>query len=167
MKPAHVVLGALVRPNGAPSDALMRRALTGAQAVLSKQATILILSGGGVPSEAAVAADIVEARGVPASRLRLEEDARNTVENIAHAWALAWDEGYHGLVLITDRTHLPRALLIARILGVPATGLAAEDSGYPRDPKAETKAALREVAVTPMSVFRAVRWRLNEMMQRP
>ncbi len=167
MKPAHVVLGALVRANGAPSDALMRRSLTGAEAILRKQATILILSGGGVPSEAAVAADIVEARGVPASRLRLEEDARNTVENITNAWALAWEEGYHGLVLITDRTHLPRALLIARILGVPATGYVAEDHGYPPDPKAQAKSALRELASTPLSVMRAVRIRLGEMLQRP
>lgn len=166
MKPAHVVLGALVRSNGAPSDALMRRSLTGAEAILSKQATILILSGGGVPSEAAVAADIVEARGVPASRLRLEEDAHNTVENISNAWALAWDEGYHGLVLITDRTHMPRALLIARILGVPATGLVAEDSGYPPDPKAQAKSALREIASMPLSVFRAAKLRVQDMLDR-
>lgn len=160
MKTAHVVLGARVRSNGAPSDALMRRALAGAEAVLRKEATVLILSGGGVPSEAAVAADIIEARGVPSSRLRLEEDADNTVEDIANAWALAWDEGYHGLVLITDKTHLPRALLIARLLGVPATGLGAPDNGYPLGPQAQAKAAANELASLPLSIYRALRHRL-------
>ena len=157
---AHVVLGARVRPNGQPSAALVRRALTGARAIETKEATLLILSGGGIPSEAAVAAELVEAAGIPPARLRLDEDARDTVENIVNAWAIAQAEGYAGLVLISDRTHLPRALLVARVLGVPARGLAPDAKSHPVAPKAQAKAALRELVSLPTTLIRATRARI-------
>ena len=160
MRYAHVVLGARVSAGGNASPALTRRALAAAELANTGDAQLLILSGGGIPSEAMVASEIIAREGGDPSLMRLDEDAANTFENIVNAWAIAREEGKIGLVLISDTAHLPRAKLIAKILGIPARGYPVPARfGVPAfQPLA--KLVIREAISTPNSVLRALMHRL-------
>ena len=114
-----IVLGAAVWPDG-PSPTLRRRALHGAGLVLSGEAALLVGTGGiGLhpPAEGALIARIARAQGVPEDALRAETTSRTTWENLANARPLLPGPD---VLVVTDRWHMPRALMIARRLGLRA-----------------------------------------------
>ena len=150
---AIVVLGARVLPDGRPSPALVRRVLAGVAAWRETPESALVLTGGSVghpTAEAEVAAALARAEGVPASALVLERRSRTTLENLTQAAALI---GPRPMIVVTDRYHLPRALLAARILGLRAEGRPVP--GGPRGLGALRRAA-REWAALPVTAARAL-----------
>ncbi len=113
-----IVLGARVRADGSASEALRRRAEHGVKLFHQRRIDRIILSGGinGAPAtEASVMRQICLENGMPASRIRTEEKARTTKENIDFSLELLPYGA--SAVLITDQFHAPRARLIARRLG--------------------------------------------------
>ena len=161
MNYAHVMLGAKVSASGVPSNALRRRAWTAAQEALSGRATLVILSGGGVPSEAMVALELLRDEHVPPELVHLEEDASTTYENILLSWEIAQAAGYSGLVLVTDGYHLPRARIAASILGIPVQGLPVLSEVLPPPPIDKLRAIGREILATPGTVSAALTHRLG------
>ncbi len=132
-----LILGARVLPDGSPSPALKRRALHAAGLYRSGHVDRLIASGAGTGaplSEARAAHDLCRAEGVPEDRIRLEETARSTYENIKASLPLIAPG--EEVVLITDRYHAPRARLVARRLGLDATSAAPSLRGAPLVPLA-------------------------------
>ncbi|MEU6235599.1 YdcF family protein [Kitasatospora sp. NPDC047058] len=118
-------------------------------------APLLLVTGGKGPldacTEAAAMARWLTARGVPAERVRREERAANTTENLRFSAALMAAErpGYRCTV-VTSGFHVPRSALAARRAGVPgrvagADGLLAHGP-YP---------LLREVVATALLYPRA------------
>ncbi|UWQ11710.1 YdcF family protein [Aliiroseovarius crassostreae] len=114
-----LVLGAKLSPDGRATGALRRRAGHAAQLWHRGEIDLIVVSGG-VPqsgiTEASVMADLLRETGVSEERIILEDQARNTWENIALSRPLI-PEGAE-ITLITDSYHAPRARLMARRQGV-------------------------------------------------
>ncbi|MFE6053029.1 YdcF family protein [Kitasatospora sp. NPDC056446] len=94
-------------------------------------APLVLVTGGKGPhercTEAAAMARYLIARGVPAERIRREERAVNTAENLRFSAALMAAErpGYRCTV-VTSGFHTVRSALAARRAGAPAEVLAAD-----------------------------------------
>ncbi len=119
---AIVVLGA-AQYNGRPSPVFAAR-LEAARALFASGAGRLILVTGGKQngdrySEGEAGCAYLARKGVPKSQLRCETSSRSTWENLLAAKRIL--RGYE-LVLVTDAPHLPRALLLARKLGLKVRG---------------------------------------------
>ncbi|MDH6711137.1 uncharacterized SAM-binding protein YcdF (DUF218 family) [Kitasatospora sp. MAA19] len=129
-----VVLGAALDgcepgpPLAARLDAALER-LTAEEA--AGHTPLLLVTGGKGPheecTEAAAMARYLAARGVPADRIRREERAVNTVENLRFSAALMAAErtGYRCTV-VTSGFHTVRAALAAHRAGAPARVLGAD-----------------------------------------
>lgn len=153
--PVALVLGAAVGPGGLPSPALRGRALHAAGLVLAGRAGHLLACGGARgpgPAEAAVIAALARAAGVPDGRISCEDRSRTTEENLAFARPILAGLGDPPVVIVTDRFHARRALLIAAAMGLAATADCPEPGATP--PLRRLRNALRE------ALARArVRWR--------
>lgn len=68
-------------------------------------------------SEATAMRDFLQALGVPKSTVTLEENSKNTIENIAFVRRLIGDKP---VALVTSAYHMPRALRLARTIGLKA-----------------------------------------------
>ncbi|MDF2233250.1 YdcF family protein [Albimonas sp. CAU 1670] len=125
MTEALVVLGAALRPDGRPSPALTRRIETAARLFAAGRAPWALVSGGpargGVSEAEAMRRALVE-RGVPEAAILVEDRARDTLENARFAIPILRAAGVRRAVLVTDRVHMPRALAVFRLLGMPAAG---------------------------------------------
>jgi uncharacterized SAM-binding protein YcdF (DUF218 family) len=161
--PAVLVLGAAVRPGGLPSPALRRRALHGAGLVTAGRAGHLVACGGRGrhgPAEAEVIAALAHAAGVPADCISLEDRSTDTEGNLALARPiLAW-LGDPAVVIVTDRFHAPRALLIARAMGLSATADCPPPGGTPPLRRAWLHA--REAGALVRSLWRRARGRYRQ-----
>ncbi|MEM7642393.1 MAG: YdcF family protein [Pseudomonadota bacterium] len=154
---AAIVLGAAVRPDGTPSATLALRVSHAVGLQADGHVDLLIFTGAAGthgPPEAHVARDLAVAHGVPADAIRTETISRTTVENLVEARKLL--PARAKVVLVSNRWHLPRARVAARLLGLDATG-----SGPPgAAPMATTaRAILREAVATPLTVLRACKAR--------
>jgi uncharacterized SAM-binding protein YcdF (DUF218 family) len=114
--------------DGRPDDdfrARLRR--VHALAVRGEASRVLLLGGGDQPSEAAVAARELQQMGWPPRvPLVLEDESRDTLENLRHARRLLGDAG--GVPwLLSNRYHLARCSLLAECIGLRHALCAAED----------------------------------------
>ncbi len=128
-----IVLGCQVRGE-TPSRQLYYR-IEAADAYLKAHPdAVAVLSGGMGPDEGITEAECMyrclTARGIDPSRLYRETESSNTLENLRFSAALMEREGLSGPVLIvTNGFHVYRALKMAKDVGLPAEGLAAESDG--------------------------------------
>ncbi|OOY05650.1 YdcF family protein [Thioclava sp. F28-4] len=117
---AILILGAAVWADGLPSPSLQRRTRHAASLWHSGAAERVICCGGvgrHPPSEAEVMSRILRAEGVEAEAISLEDRSTSTYENIGFARAhLESDE----VIIVTDPYHAPRAVMIARQMGLQA-----------------------------------------------
>jgi len=119
-----VIFGAAVRQGGRPSTTLVLRT-EAAAAFAARFAEPLFVPTGGVgrfaPSEASMMARLLESRGVPASRILLEETGTDTLSSARAIVALLHGRGSAAPVFVASSLyHLPRCLLLLRLLGVRA-----------------------------------------------
>jgi uncharacterized SAM-binding protein YcdF (DUF218 family) len=99
-----------------------------------KSARIVILGGRPsplLPSEAQMGRTALQAAGVPAANLILEEQSHHTLENLLHYRAAFADSRLEPVLLVTNRFHLARCALLAAGLGIPHQLCAAEDQRMP------------------------------------
>ena len=127
---AIVVLGARLDEDGAPSPAMARRTARGIALFEAGLAPLLILSGGataaGAVSEAEAMRRLALEAGVPGASMLLETASRSTWENATMTRRLMSERGLRSGLLVSDRLHLPRALLCFRRVGIQVEGRAAE-----------------------------------------
>jgi uncharacterized SAM-binding protein YcdF (DUF218 family) len=123
--------------NGQPGHAFCAR-LDRALALSADQPGLgVVVLGGittpGAPSEAAAGRRYLLAAGLPPDRIATEARSRHTLENLREFRAAFRPAGSGGppVLLVTSRTHLARALLMARGLGLPALPCAAEAGRLP------------------------------------
>lgn len=140
-----IVLGAGLRPDGTPSEALRYRLDTALAYLEGNEGTTCVVSGGQgfgeVRTEASSMAEYLCERGVDAGRIVLEERATTTDENIEYSAALIGDASA-SVGIVTNDFHLYRALAAARTHGlVDAYGIAA-----PSNPLYLPQSLLRECA---------------------
>jgi len=111
-KPAIVILGYGLQPDGSMRMILRRRVLTGlAVAQMYPQSPIIVTGGNpqnGV-SEAAQMSRMLTTLGFPANRIIVENKANSTVQNAQFSVPLAKQAGTSGIILVTSSTHQGRA----------------------------------------------------------
>ncbi len=103
---------------------LRRRVETGAAAFRRGVAPVMLLSGDGVgpePEAERMRRAALDC-GVPAAALLLEPRSNDTFENARYSAALLRRRGWGSVVLVSDRTHLPRAALLFRAAGLRIAG---------------------------------------------
>ncbi len=81
------------------------------------------------PTEAEVMAALLREAGVPDTEIRMEDTSTTTRENLRFALPILRALGTDRVVIVSDAYHLPRAKLIARRLGLEATGSAPSAQG--------------------------------------
>lgn len=144
-RPAALVLGAAVWADGQPSPTLRRRALRAA-ALWHAGVPCAIVCCGGVgrhaPSEAAVIAALLREAGVPPDALHLEAHSTTTEENIRNALPILRALGVSEVRIVTDYWHAPRAVLLARCMGLRARAAAVPWQGGRR--RFQARMILRE-----------------------
>lgn len=116
-----VVLGAAVWSRGRPSPTLDRRVRRGLELFHEGAADRLLFTGGlgrHPPAEAEVMRRIALEAGIDLTRIEVETSSRNTLENVVNSAAIMSDRGWKSAILVSDRIHLPRAMLVFRSLGI-------------------------------------------------
>lgn len=159
---ALVALGAALRPGGRPSPALTRRIETAARLFAAGRAPLVLVTGGatgaGPLSEAEAMRRALAALGVPEAAILVEDRARDTLENARLSIPILRRAGVERAVLVTDRIHMPRALVLFRLLGMPAEPAACE---APAGWRGAIYRA-REAVSLPLHAVRAVGLRLRD-----
>lgn len=120
---AAVVLGAAAW-NGRPSPVFQARIDHGVDLYLRGEVPLLVFTGGQAPgeslSEGEVGRDAALVAGVPLADLRWETTSRITWENLTGALPLLREAGAGRVLVVSDPLHLPRAVHMARDLGLDA-----------------------------------------------
>jgi uncharacterized SAM-binding protein YcdF (DUF218 family) len=138
------------------SARLRRRVERGARTYRDGAAPLLLLSGGGggCEAEAHSMRRLALAAGVPESALLLETQSGNTLGNAVECARLLRERGLQRVVLVSDRTHLPRAALLFRRAGLDVvTRLGVR----PRSAVLEIRDAVREAAAFLAALIRMPR----------
>lgn len=119
--PTLIVLGA-AQYAGRPSPAFQRRLNHALALYRGGGVTRIVVTGGRRPddpfSEGEVGQAYLEKYGVPASALLAEARSRTTIENLRFARTML--PPHTPITLVTDEAHAPRALALARALGMEA-----------------------------------------------
>ena len=123
---AIVVLGAQVNPDGTPSVQLEWRLSKALEIYKLNPMPIVVTGAQGADepaTEASVMRDWLAARGVGLQDILMDETSFNTKENIANAVRLLPPD-IIDILIVTSDYHLPRALQVARDLGLNPSGAA-------------------------------------------
>ncbi len=131
-----IVLGCQVKGQ-TPSLLLRFRIEAAADYLTANPEAVAILSGGMGSgeniTEAACMYQALTERGIAPNRLLLEDESRNTQENLRFSKALMEREGLNGpVVIVSNDFHIYRALKMAEDQGLNAQGLAARSNWYSR-----------------------------------
>ena len=135
-----IVLGAQVKADGTPSEALRRRLTV---ALESYQGQLIIACGAQGANEPCAEGDLMRdwllERGVPPEDVIAETASFNTRENLAYARAIMQERGLSQALVVTSDYHVSRALALCRQAGIEATG-----KGSPSKPEYFIKNHIRE-----------------------
>jgi uncharacterized SAM-binding protein YcdF (DUF218 family) len=111
-KPAIVILGYGLKPDGSMRPILYHRVLTGLAIALAFPQAPIIVTGGNPQnghSEAAAMLNLLRMLGIPRERIIVENKANSTVQNARFSVPLAKEADTSGIILVTSSTHQGRA----------------------------------------------------------
>jgi uncharacterized SAM-binding protein YcdF (DUF218 family) len=111
-KPAIVVLGYGLAPDGSMRAILRRRVMTGLIVAQFFPQSPIIVTGGNPQNgktEAGQMRNMLMLLGFPVNRIILEDRANSTVQNAQFSVPLAKEAGTSGIILVTSTTHQGRA----------------------------------------------------------
>jgi uncharacterized SAM-binding protein YcdF (DUF218 family) len=111
-KPAIVVLGYGLEPDGSMRTILRRRVLTGLTVAQFFPQSPIIVTGGNPrngKTEAGQMRNMLVMLGFPAHRIIVEDRANSTIQNARFSVPLAKEAGTSGIILVTSSTHQDRA----------------------------------------------------------
>ncbi|MDR0929192.1 MAG: YdcF family protein [Oscillospiraceae bacterium] len=139
---AIVVLGAQVREDGTPSEALRRRMALALDHFRAHPAPIICCGARGAnepEAEGTFMCRWLADKGVPPGMLLAETASFDTLQNLRNAQRIMADKGLSRALVVTSDYHVRRSLAICR-----RYGLAAEGAGSPSLPEYWLKNHLRE-----------------------
>ena len=139
---AIIVLGCQVYADGSPSPQLELRLRSALESYLARPRLIIVCGaqGDNEPApEGQVMYEWLTANGVSPEDVIAECESLNTRQNLQNAKALL-PEGIQYVTIVTSDYHLPRAMAIARDLGLSADGI-----GSPCKPEYWVKNHAREL----------------------
>ena len=125
-----LVLGCKVNANGTPSHMLNDRCVYGAELYLDGAAPIILMSGDHQNddyNEVAAMQKVAVDEGVPSESILLDDLGLSTYESVYRAKEVF---GFNKILIVTQDYHLPRALFIAKQLGLDAYGVASNPRSY-------------------------------------
>lgn len=130
-RPVGIVFGALVYPDGTMSDMLIERVQAGAALYRAGKVRELLLTGndsGPSYDEVAPMKTLALQLGVPPGALLVDGKGYRTFDSCYRARSV-----FHvqSAILITQSFHMPRALYLARWMGMDAVGCAAQPAHLP------------------------------------
>ena len=137
-----IVLGAQVKEDGTPSEALRRRMIAALEVHQEKRQTIIVCGaqGSNEPrAEGDVMRDWLIAQGVREEDVVAETASFNTRQNLEYAKAIMEHRGLSRALIVTSDYHVARALRLCAQTGIEATG-----KGSPSKPEYFIKNHLRE-----------------------
>ena len=111
-KPAIVILGYGLNPDGTMRAILRRRVMTGLTVAQSFPQSPIIVTGGNPQNgntEAGQMRKMLLLLGFPDNRIIVEDKANSTVQNAQFSVPLAKEAGTSGIILVTSTTHQGRA----------------------------------------------------------
>ncbi len=128
--PVAIVFGAGLLRDGSPTAVLQDRVKTAADLYLAGKVEKILMSGDNrfvnYNEPAAMKAFAVQL-GVPAEDIVLDYAGRRTYDTCFRAGAIFQVEE---AILVTQRFHLPRAIYTCNMLGLPASGVPADQRTY-------------------------------------
>jgi uncharacterized SAM-binding protein YcdF (DUF218 family) len=132
-KPADCILILGAGVDGTVPSLTLQKRLDAALAYLEVHPEVPVVVSGGqgrneALSEAAVMAQYLQDHGIPETQIYLEDQARNTEENIAYSKARMKEEHlpHETVGVVSSEFHLYRAKKIAQSQGMQAIGIAAQ-----------------------------------------
>lgn len=137
-----IVLGAQVKPDGSPSEALRRRLTAALETYREKRQVIIVCGAQGANeprAEGDVMRDWLMEQGVPQEDIVAETASFNTRQNLEYARAIMEHRGLTQALVVTSDYHVARALVLCRQAGISATG-----KGSPSKPEYFIKNHFRE-----------------------
>lgn len=146
-----IVLGAQVRGTRV-SQALKQRLDCAEEYLKEHEETVVIVSGGQGPGENLTEAEAMEAyllaAGIPAERIRKENQSRNTEQNIRYSQKLI-EEEEASVGIVSNDFHVFRAVHIAKAQGLEVQGIpAASTPGmYPHYMLREAFAVVKDLVL--------------------
>ncbi len=160
-----VIFGAAVRSDGAPSTALRRR-VHSALRFGRAQRDVIYLPTGGVgrhgPSEASVMAQLLQAAGVPAGDILLEETGTSTLTSVQGVARALRARDFTGPVYAASNAyHLPRCVLLMLMAGLDAWACPAPQGRAARSLRMRWFWRLREAVAVPVDLGAAFILRLR------
>lgn len=111
-KPAIVILGYGLNPDGSMRTVLQTRVMTGLIVAQFFPQSPIIVTGGNPRNgrtEAGQMRNMLTLLGFPAHRIIVEDKANSTVQNAHFSVPLAKDAGTSGIILVTSSSHQDRA----------------------------------------------------------
>jgi uncharacterized SAM-binding protein YcdF (DUF218 family) len=84
------------------------------------------------PAEAHVMRQLAVDAGVPEARILIEDQATSTFQSALLCAAILRQHGWSTALIVTDRYHLPRTLLVFRSCGIQAYGSPPQGRRYAR-----------------------------------
>jgi vancomycin permeability regulator SanA len=126
-----LILGAGVTPDREPRELLEARLETALRLYRDNKVNWFLVSGDNRAAnynEPMAMRRWLEKQGVPLTRIVSDFGGRRTYDSLKRAHSIF---GVHRVVVVTSDFHLPRALFIARYLGVEAWGVPVSTEAYP------------------------------------
>lgn len=152
--PTAVVFGAGLRRDGRPTTVLADRVSTAVSLYQQGKVKTLLMSGSSDKSgydEPSAMLEFALQLGVPQEDIFIDPEGDRTYLTCAHAKNIY---GVERAILVTQRYHLPRALIICDALSIESEGVAADLRPY----SAQTIWSAREIGAT----FRAL-WDVGKL----
>ena len=120
-----LVLGAGLKKNGQPTDILADRIITACKLIEKGRTDYLIMSGSirnGHYNEPESMKNYAISRGVAASAILIDRNGTTTFRSCVN---VLQNQNPKDILIVTQNFHLPRALLIARAMGMNVFGVQA------------------------------------------
>lgn len=123
-----IVLGAKLIEEK-PSAMLRLRLDEALRLYKNNYAPTIIVSGAQGPdettSEAVAMKAYLVAHGIPSEKIHIEDKSFNTLQNLHNSHAIMQQFGYRNAIIVSNLSHMHRALILAQSIGMNATGSAA------------------------------------------
>ena len=133
---AAIVFGAGLRRDGSPTPVLQDRVQTAVELYFAGKVEKILMSGDNRfldYNEPGAMFNYARELGVPSDDIVLDFAGRRTYDTCYRAKAIF---GLQEAVLVTQRFHLPRAILLCSQLGIQAQGVASDQRTYRRSSRA-------------------------------
>ncbi len=125
-----LILGASVKRDGTPSEALRDRVMTGVRLYEQGVVKRLLLTGDDGAfhvNEIAAMQRLVREQGIPDDRVLIDGHGYRTYESCKHA---AQQFGIKQALVVTQRFHVARALYVCEALGIKSFGVTSDLQTY-------------------------------------